>query len=396
MLIKSFFVIPIVLASVGLSFWVLLSDKKSRANQLMFLEVNLIVLSLFLDYLTGFLSNTQSLYLMRLSYVFFTLAVTTFYFFVYFFLWTKKSRPIINFAVLLLSLIMCVAITTTSIIVASIQHATWGNQIVIGDFVWVYYLFIILLLSVAFVALLRKYSQSGKIDRQKIRFMIVGMALYVVLQIIFNLILPTVGIQSLYYLGDYSIIVFIAFTAYAIIKHQLFDVRLAIVRSVSYSLLLGSLAAVYAVITYGLSAVFSLGQVSSPAQIALNITTSLLLVVLFQPLRKFFDRTTNKVFYKGNYNTDDFIGRVNNTLAVTTDLRALLERTSYEMASTLKAEQAFFFIFTTAEGNYLMAGTDGHNHLPKHDAILVEQKCGGKDDIVEASSLSLTMTPSSA
>jgi signal transduction histidine kinase len=236
-----------------------------------------------------------------------------------------------------------------------------------------------------FYDVLIKYFKSSKRDQVKIKLMILGMATFAAGEIFFVALLPIFGINNLAYLGDYSILPFIGLTAYAIVKHGLFDVRLAIVRSVTYSLLIATLAGIYVAVTFVISSALDLGATSSPLQITINIATSLLLVILFQPLRRFFDRITNRIFYKDNYNTDDFFAKLNKTLSTTTDLRGLLERVAYEIGDTLKAEQAFFFIFTTPEGNYVTAGTEGHKQLPKHDAVLFEQKTQGNDDVFEAS-----------
>ncbi|HUC96128.1 MAG TPA: GAF domain-containing sensor histidine kinase, partial [Candidatus Saccharimonadales bacterium] len=57
----------------------------------------------------------------------------------------------------------------------------------------------------------------------------------------------------------------------------------------------------------------------------------------------------------------------NKVLNVTTDLRGLLERVAHEIGTTLKSEQAFFFI-NTDDGHYITAGTLHHKQLPKSDA----------------------------
>jgi signal transduction histidine kinase len=95
---------------------------------------------------------------------------------------------------------------------------------------------------------------------------------------------------------------------------------------------------------------------------------ALVLAFIFQPIKRFFNKVTNKFFYKDDYNTDDFFARLNKTMTITTDLRDLLERASHEISSTLKSEQAFFFIYTNAE-HYVSAGTAKHKQLPKRDAI---------------------------
>jgi len=384
-ILKSIFVIPFTLILIGLSFWVLLSDKKSKANKLLFVEINFLIFSMLADYLSGFFNDLTSAYFVRLSYMFLILALVMFYFFVQHFPFEStisKRHRLFNMFLIFLMTIFSIVIVFTPLIVASTSD--WSNQVTSGSFAWAYYSLILILILVSFYNMMNKYRHSSKSDREKIRFMLIGIAIYAGLQVIFNLILPILGTQRFYYLGDYSIIIFVAFTTYAIVRHHLFDVRLAIVRSVTYSLVLVTLAGAYTVIAFLLSAIFN-RNMSSPEQILSGVVISLILAFAFQPLKRFFDRITNRVFYKDNYNTDDFFAKLNKTLSTTTDLRGLLERVAYEIGTTLKAEQAFFFIFTNPEGHYITAGTEGHRLLPKHDAILFEQKCQGNGHVFMAS-----------
>jgi signal transduction histidine kinase/MFS family permease len=386
LILRSIAVLPLIIIGVGLSFWVLLADKKSRANQFLFSSINSGVLFVSLDYLSGFVSGDATLYLLRLSYSFSLVSAAMLFFFALYFPYTSKTRTYFVPVVAVITGVMFALVITTGQFVAGYLSKDWGYDVATGNMIWVYYLFLLSIIAASVGIFTRKYKRSSKIDRSKIILMFVGIIAFVVSEIFFNVILPTLGVQNLYFLGDYSIVIFFGLTAYAIVKHHLFDVRLAIVRSVTYSLVLATFAGIYLAIAYVISAIFNTG-VTSTGQIVSGVATSLLLAFIFQPLKRFFDRITNRVFYKDNYNTDDFFARLNKTLSVTTDLRGLLERVSYEIGHTLKAEQAFFFIYTNADGNYISAGTDGHHHLPKHDAILIEQESQGEDKIISASSL---------
>ena len=115
----------------------------------------------------------------------------------------------------------------------------------------------------------------------------------------------------------------------------------------------------------------------------LGVLVSLL---FFQPIKKFFDSLTNTIVYRDDYNRDEFFGRLNRMLASTTDLRSLLERVSGEIAITLKSEQVFFFIHTLDE-HYITAGTPHHRHLPKEDALRLQDADIMKHGVIVASLL---------
>jgi len=182
----------------------------------------------------------------------------------------------------------------------------------------------------------------------------------------FNLVLPWYGIYSYIALGPLFSFLMVFSVFYSIARHGLFDIRLAVVRTVTYVLSLATLAAIYVLIAY---VIFNqiLGQTSTISQTLINVGLTLLLAFIFQPVKIFFDHLTNRLFYKDGYNVDVFFQSLNKILTSTTDLRTLLKRVSTVLTNTFKSEQAFFFVYTKENG-FISAGTDGHNRLPMSDA----------------------------
>ncbi|MEI6850677.1 MAG: GAF domain-containing sensor histidine kinase [Candidatus Saccharibacteria bacterium] len=255
-------------------------------------------------------------------------------------------------------------------VVENVLYNSGAATVVPGFLMNVFYILIVGIILLSFYELYVKYKKAIKIERSRIQLFIIGLLIFVCVSLFFSALLPIIfGIENYTFIGDYSIIIFIAFTTYAIVKHHLFDVRLAIVRSVTYSLVLITLATISLGLALTFSALFN-STASSPLQIASEVLISVLLAFLFQPLKRFFDKVTNKLFYKDNYNTDDFFARLNKSLATTTDLRNLLERVAYEIGTTLKSEQAFFFIYTN-HTHYMTAGTRHHKQMPRSDALQI-------------------------
>jgi signal transduction histidine kinase len=218
-------------------------------------------------------------------------------------------------------------------------------------------------LIAAGATLVRNRKTSTKI---RVSTILVGICLSAVVGVVCNLLFPLFHNYDLTLIGPAGAGIFIFTIAYSIIKHQLFDIRLAVVRGLAYILSIATLGCIYFVVAFTVSELFLSRPVDTGSSV-FYIVISILLVLLFQPIKRFFDRVTNRVFYKDNYNSDDFFGRLNRTLASTTDLRGLLERAAGEIGQTLKSEQTFFFI-NAADGRYVSAGTPLHKQLPKSDA----------------------------
>lgn len=187
----------------------------------------------------------------------------------------------------------------------------------------------------------------------------------------FNLILPWIGDYRFVAWGPLFAIVMVVSIFYVIAKYRVFDIRLAVVRTTAYSLAITTLAAVYlGAVFFVIGEVF--GLTSSPAQVAVNIVLTLTLALVFQPVKKFFDRFTNKLFYKDSYNVDEFYVHLSKVLTSTTDLRRLLRRTAELVGDTLKSEQAFFFVYGASHG-FVTSGTDKHAKMPMADANTLKE-----------------------
>jgi len=154
------------------------------------------------------------------------------------------------------------------------------------------------------------------------------------------------------------VMLFVASVAYAIVRHRLFDIRFAAVRTAAYILTLAVLAVVYYLLAYVIS-VFAFSRQGVETQFSVNtvnIALALVIAFVFQPIKNFFDKVTRHLFYKDSYAIGEFVAALNHVLNSTNEIHSLLERTAYVIGDTLKAEQVVFMI-ETGEGRPLVAGT---------------------------------------
>ncbi|HWT40008.1 MAG TPA: ATP-binding protein [Dongiaceae bacterium] len=212
---------------------------------------------------------------------------------------------------------------------------------------------------------------AGKILRHQIQLILYGLVAASLIGLTFNLLLPIFGQYHFTQLGPAGATVFIVYIAYSIARYSLFDVRLAIVRGVAYVATFATLVGFYIALATLIAAIFN-GAMFTPHQMIFNIVTALIMAVLLPPIKRFFDKLTDKVFYRDNYNTDEFYAHLNKILARTSDLRALLEQSSQLIARTFKTNQAFFFIYVD-ETHHVSAGTEDHARLTLDDVQLLDE-----------------------
>ena len=379
----------IAIALLILGFVSLINDKKPLLNKLFLALCSSIGIWLIAACVSNDIRNSSSVSLYG-NYLVFFFSYLSAYFLLWFAVIINAVKLSNKWMVILNAPLVIVGIlSATSLVVAGVELQGNVYAIIFGPLAWLY----AMLLVAQLVAVIWFFSIGVKTisGRKHAQIKVIWQSLIIAVPVLMITQFIAPAITGSFEITDLGILIMVlpVISLYlSVIRHGLFDVRLAVVRSVTYTLVLMTLAGVYLGLAFAFSAVFS-NNLFSPTQITSNIAISLLLAFIFQPVKRFFDKVTNKVFYKDNYNTDDFFARLNKTLSFTTDLRGLFERVSYEIGNTLKAEQVFFFIYTNADGNYISAGTEKHHHLPKHDAVLIEEASKGKDIIISASSLNV-------
>lgn len=140
-----------------------------------------------------------------------------------------------------------------------------------------------------------------------------------------------------------GLVIFIALITYAVVKHRLFDVRLVVARSIAYIMVLTVLVAIYTILSIFISTLLPGGQHIAPLERVFYIALAILAALLFPILKRFFDRLTNRLFYRDAYDPQELFNELNKTLVTTADLNKMLASVVAIVNGSLKAE--FFTIF---------------------------------------------------
>lgn len=207
-----------------------------------------------------------------------------------------------------------------------------------------------IILLFAFVAknFYRSYKSAGASDKSQIKLVAFGIGVVFVWVALTAALIPYfTGNWSLAIYGPTSIIILTSSIGYSIIKHKLFDIRLVVARSLGYILTLTTLVGIYVVVIFGLSAsILGTGSLGG-AQQAIYIGATLVFGFSLTPLKRFFDRLTNKLFYRDAYDAQVLLDQLNKVLVGNIDLEPLLRIAAELVGTTLKAEYCVFIIHET-------------------------------------------------
>ena len=263
-------------------------------------------------------------------------------------------------------------ISLTPFVVAGVYIDGSVVAIEFGQLFWLYFLSIALLIFTGLFWLARaRRSRDRKIKAYaRALFYSLGGAIIVIAMT--NLVIPALfGNFALSTLGPMVSVFIIGGVSYAILQHGLFDIKGAAVRSTAYILVLSTLGLIYYLLAYAISEFVFQGRFGEETSVGpINVLLALFLAFLFQPVKHFFDRLTNKFFYKDDYNVGQFYDELNSLVRSTINLRLLLHRSAELIQTTLKSEHVSFFIHSGERG-FIFVGTDGSKKLPREDIQLL-------------------------
>jgi sensor protein resE len=252
----------------------------------------------------------------------------------------------------------------------------------IGYFVYMAY-FILLFLAALVILAYQARRRSALLVRSQLRLISHAYGIAGGVGMVFNLLLPAVGRYDLIWAGPLSTFIFIPLAYLTIVKHRLFDLKDAAVRTIAYAMLLSLLAIVYYAATYIISAIVSAlsGHDIGGIPGFWGVLAALLLGFLFQPTKQFFDRLTDKLFYRQDYTIESFINEIGQILLHTMGLRLLTTRLAACLTRLLKARQVIFAVYD--DGRFRIFGSRGHTRPPQVDltGLAVQHQIEQLDDV---------------
>lgn len=360
-----------VVVSVITGLFVWLQNPKQKINQVYGIATFSFIGIAVANYFT-LIPSEYALLAIRVVIFFTTIGSTALYFLVL--LMDPERREFVasglNKAILILTGVVA-CLNLTPLVFIQLDASAVSPSPIPGLLAPLFLIHFVGIIGAALVQVVRSLRRNTGAIKLQYSFVLLGISPILILAPLTSFVLPVllhrvefIVVTPLY------IVFFVLMVAYAVVRHRLFDVRLAAIRTAAYLLSVLSMAGVYYVTAYIVSILLFQGETSTSLSISpVNIFLALLLAFLFQPLKKFFDKATDRIFYRETYNIEDFFARLSELLASTTDLRGLLERASREIASTMKAEQGSFFVYySNSINHYMTAGTKRYTRMPMFDA----------------------------
>lgn len=277
---------------------------------------------------------------------------------------TYRRQAIV--AALTMLILLCIGLVPNFIIDEAVIGSD-GNYIAINPISYLVYSgFFITFFLYAMQVIAKKFLVSARKFRSQTGAYLLGILAMSIPGFVTNLILPFYEVYKFIWVAPAMGVFFLGVVTYSIMRHGLFDLRMAAVRSTAYLLSLATLAFVYYALIMAISGVLFEGV--STERLFLSTTLAIGVALIFQPVKHFFDVVTSTFFYRNSYTSESFFSRLNELLVRNTDMTRMLERTSLYIQSVLHSRQVYFYVFRHEDKRHdFSIGTPHHSRMAKQD-----------------------------
>ncbi len=196
------------------------------------------------------------------------------------------------------------------------------------------------------IILYRKYRHATGRLKLQLRYINYGITLSFGATLVATLVIPLLFKNSaLIPLSPLFLLIAEFSIAYSILKNHLLDIRSIVAKSVAYVLLLVSLAVLYGGAIFSISNLLFPGASIRQDQQIIYIVLALTLAFSFQPLRRFFENATARMFFQNRYNSQIVLNNFSKILVYELDLDRILKRSITDICQQLNIQFGQIVVF---------------------------------------------------
>ena len=213
-------------------------------------------------------------------------------------------------------------------------------QVAVGPLYKIGPIFMITVFIIAYYKLFKNYASFSRSKQLQTLYVILGTSCTLLGVIVFDILLPIWGEYRFFSTGPLSTALLIGFILYAIFRHHLLDIRIALQKSTTYAILLFLITTTYISILLILNTL--VGDLVRATSIISAGLTTILGIFTFPFLEKYFSKITANFFFKDKYDYSDAIDALSEVVNKNLDLRKLIEQVSKTLKSIFRTNYVAF------------------------------------------------------
>ena len=214
-----------------------------------------------------------------------------------------------------------------------------------------YGIFIAVIFISTITWLIRLVHQSKGADKERFKSLLWGIAVAGIFLIFANVLYPLLFdgdsriITNLSYSG---LLLFIYLSARAIFLYQLFNIRFIVARVIAYAISIGFVTSLFIGGSIFIGKVF-FDQKIGMTSLFIFALISIFTAISYQPVKTFFDKVSNRLFYQDAYDPQLLLNALNKTLVSTVELEKLVAHVADIISRDMKIRFCNFEVYATDE-----------------------------------------------
>ena len=214
-----------------------------------------------------------------------------------------------------------------------------------GAFLYLYAFFGASLAGVSAYLLVQHYKQANTSQaRTRITYLMIGLSVLTVTTL--TNLSDSLAIYPVDHLGNLANALIIS---YAILKHQLLDIRVVIQRGLVYTVLSVGITSVYLLVLFGAQALF---HSSGYASLALATVVALAMALIFAPLRNLTQERVDRLLFREMYEYRRMLVNFRNNVSNALDLEQLAYDILDPLTDTLHARWSALLLSDVDSGDF--------------------------------------------
>ena len=366
---KFLFSFYLVLANLALGSMVLLNNVKNKIN-LSFFGVICGVILWTIGVYIFFWHNTDLDILFTSGKIAFLGASFIPAFLLFFSLvFPKEINPIskVQWGLIVFPIIFFPICVFSNLILKEVSFGANGIMRTYGFMYPLFLLYYLIYFGLFFHVLFTKARKFSGVNQIQIRYVALAFGFSALIAITTNLILPSMRITYLTFLGPNSTIILIGIITYAILRHRLMSLEIIIQKSFIYGIAMAAIMAIY-VIAIMFSEQFLRGILGYNSNLAIG---SVVIIISFiaMPFVKSLQDITDKIFFKTKYDYQKTLRDMSRKIATQIRVEDLTDLIVSTFIKTMKVSEVSFLLLEKERGKYRSVPFNGDAEENKYKYI---------------------------
>lgn len=237
----------------------------------------------------------------------------------------------------------------TPLVVAGISRQDEVVAIKFGPLAIIYFLSLLLNILACFICLIYGIRHSDGQDKQRSKTILWSIGIFLMVNVLTNVLLPFLaGAFALTNIGPLTSTILVGGLAYTIIRHRLFDIRLAIVRSLGFVITIGLIGGFYSALILGIGSIFAGNRASfikEPSELLIIIPATIFIGLTFHTIQSYIAQITRRFFYQDLFDLKTTLDRFSDTLVTSNDIDQIMKNSLTVISEAIKPTHAYFVVF---------------------------------------------------